>query len=644
MNYKISLIGLLCAGSLSSWAQQSPLSQEKAGEMPAFTLTEEDVRMPIDSLSLDVRTSNFPKIKKLKFANIPGGPVLQQPIRIDGYEREIRTEEHGLAYPTLYDWNHDGKPDLLMGEFLTGQSRIKVYLNEGTAKKPKFSGKWFYATDKYGKVISNYQWCCIGIHPQIVDMNGDGIPDIVSGQYYPGVITWWKGTPDGFESGKEIPQLGYQDGKQFSDFGGDEPDWSVEAWSYWNYSSCRFADINGDGLPDLFVAGCGGYRCALNIGTKDEPKFGRREFLFQTDGTILHTWRNPQQVVGPGKFFNTTEVCSGTAHCYLNPIDWDGDGVLDLIITDEYTRSREKGIYFARGVNTQDGIRFEAPIPLFTSEDGSKALPGCCPHVQIVDWNGDGVNDLIMGLSIPTVKGFEGATDLYDKYIGELGLQSPGKDVGESLGYYTLADLNKQIAEQPYMIEYFVGKTSDKRLMTLRHRGFPFVFLGKKPKNKAVAKSVVAAPREFTYDAPYEIPKERTEFLNRRKPVEYNMRAMYDLKYDYHQIEIYFSTQKDFHIYTPSDVNNEVTPLSIEIEWPEGFSADGKMLTPPIKAAGHNEIYDGKRLIFKQYFKLDPSVKPGTYKAKVRVQYQSCSGEMCLPPVNETKECDIHIR
>ena len=64
MNNKISLVGLLCASCLSCWAQQSPLSQGKAGEKPAFTLTEDDVRMPVDSLSLDVRTSNFPKDRK----------------------------------------------------------------------------------------------------------------------------------------------------------------------------------------------------------------------------------------------------------------------------------------------------------------------------------------------------------------------------------------------------------------------------------------------------------------------------------------------------------------------------------------------------------------------------------------------------
>ena len=58
--------------------------------------------------------------------------------------------------------------------------------------------------------MSNYQWCCIGIHPQVVDIDGDGYEDIISGQYDPGVISLWRGSANGFLPREEIPQLGYQ--------------------------------------------------------------------------------------------------------------------------------------------------------------------------------------------------------------------------------------------------------------------------------------------------------------------------------------------------------------------------------------------------------------------------------------------------
>ena len=105
--------------------------------MSAQKLPDLKLPLPHDSTLLDVRTTDFPVMKELYFTPILGAPVLGGPMRVDGTVREIRTEEHGLAYPTLFDWNRDGKPDLLVGEFLTGQSRIKVYLNVGTKKKPK---------------------------------------------------------------------------------------------------------------------------------------------------------------------------------------------------------------------------------------------------------------------------------------------------------------------------------------------------------------------------------------------------------------------------------------------------------------------------------------------------------------------------
>ena len=113
---------------------------------------------------------------------IPGAPILSQPQRIDGTKQEIRTEKHGLCYPAFYDWNGDGKPDLLLGEFNIGYQFIKVYENKGTRKKPKFTGEWYYAKDLNGDTIRIHSWCCIGFHLQFVDINKDGYIDIVSGE------------------------------------------------------------------------------------------------------------------------------------------------------------------------------------------------------------------------------------------------------------------------------------------------------------------------------------------------------------------------------------------------------------------------------------------------------------------------------
>lgn len=43
-----------------------------------------DLQLPLphDSTMLDVRTTNFPEIKELVYATIPGAPLLGQPIRV----------------------------------------------------------------------------------------------------------------------------------------------------------------------------------------------------------------------------------------------------------------------------------------------------------------------------------------------------------------------------------------------------------------------------------------------------------------------------------------------------------------------------------------------------------------------------------
>ena len=599
-----------------------------------------DIRLPFppDSTQLEVRTTNLPDIKELHYPTIDGAPVLKQPVRIDGSRREIRTEEHGLAYPTLFDWNRDGKPDLLVGEFLTGQSRIKVYLNTGSAKKPKFTGEWFYATDVNGDVISNYQWCCIGIHPQIVDVNGDGYPDIFSGQYYPGVVTWWKGGEKGFEPGRQIPQLGYQDGKEFT-VGSDEPKWSPDSWYYWNYSSARLADFNGDGLPDLFVGGCGGYRVALNIGTKGEPRFGRREFLFHVDGTILHTRRKAGMHIANGLDFRITDACSQTAHCYLNPVDWDGDGVLDIIATDEYTRPGEYGVYFFRGVRTDDGLRFEQARPLFLATDGTKALPGCTPHIQVVDWNGDGVQDILMGLSIPTINGFEGATDIYWQWIHDLGLQSPGKDAGEALQYYgTTEEFHAKLKEQEFLKRYLIGKLDDWKYATLRHRGFVFLFEGQANKQRAVAIPMKAEPCEFEYDKP--AAKEMKLPKIERKPVSCHAYIRHDD--GQWNVCIKMNTTGNYHLYTDNRMNEDKEPVIVEITLPEGIRKEGELKRPPIILYGANEVYDGKQLTFIQKLEVEPGLT-GTCEVKVKVSWQTCSDETCLPPETYEETCEIEL-
>lgn len=621
------------------------------------------------------RTTNFPTFKKLVFTPIRGGNILSQPERIDGTKYEIRTEKHGLGYPALFDWDGDGKLDLLMGEFETGEkeSNIKVYLNKGTDKKPKYTGEWFYATDINGDTLTCHQWCCIGTHPQVVDIDGDGYDDIISGQYNPGKISWWRGSEKGFQPRQFIEQEGYrEDGRYLGMM-----TWSPASNSYWNFTTARFADFNGDGLLDLFVAGSGGFRVALNKGTKEHPVLGLREYLFHVDGTILHIRRDPNVEVESGKEVITERVCGGDGHTYIFPYDWDHDGVLDLFVHDGYTNKGGEALYFFRGVRTDDGLRFEHAVPLFTSEDGSKALPGCAPMLTIADYNGDGVEDILLGLSIATFNpvegafegGYEGVNEVNWGWTRELGLNFPGKDAGASLRYYDCMDsLKVKMAQQSFMKGFLIGKLDDMRYITLRHRGYPIVLYGKKNPEKAIAKQETAELREFLFDKEHmndtyksisqeEMGRRMRKEKEGKQPVVSTYRPVdYVLKYPVRvqagktefEVEVKFKVLADYHIYNNSKVNSDQVPVSITFEYPENLLLKEGNLQEPKVQEGIRVTYTGEKdesgaetFSFKQIFKVKEGIKAEKAKIVVKVVFQTCSSQTCLPPVEEKQTIEV---
>ena len=598
---------------------------------PAWAQTKVQVPQP-DSKLTDVRTTNFPRLKEMINVPVPGAPLLSDPVRIDGTKKEIRTELHGLIYPCFYDWDKDGKPDLLLGEFETGMPGVRVYINKGTREKPKYTGDFFYATDVKGDTLQTHQWCCIGFHPQVIDVDGDGYDDIISGQYNPGLISWWRGSAEGFQPRQFIDQLYLKEGNdgKGSGFSGIDP----TSVNYWNYTTARLADFNGDGLPDLFVGGTGGYRVALNIGTKDKPKFGKREYLYHLDGTILHTYRDPK--VDVNKRFVPYEAC-GDDKAMLTPVDWDGDGVLDILATVSYTQPEQDGIYFFRGVRTQDGLRFEQARPLVVAKDGGKLFPGTCPQIYVCDYNNDGVNDLLLGLSIATVNGLEADDYANWHWIHDMGINFPGKDAGRNFEYYPEPDsLFAEMEREPWRKQYLLGKLTDMKYVTLRHRGYPFIMYGRKNPLQAVALPGVAMRKEYVVP---DIP----EALVSDKSVDYYV----DVGNKYLMpnnpgafIHVHFVLRDGYHLYTPAAVNRDFIPTSVELELPEGLEwafGQTKMGEPQKVMLGMNEVYKGEQPVFSGAVKADFSKFPekSTVNVKVKVKYQACNDHMCLPPVEE---------
>ena len=140
----------------------------------------------------------------------------------------------------LGDWNGDGKPDLVVG---TTSSEMRLFLNAGTIAEPRYDASTVVMTGSYN------------LYPRLCDLNGNGQADLVRGINWGGASYWLDvGTRNLAKTGELV----------IVDAAGKPDDLKAST----DGAIVDFADLNGDGVPDLVIGGHAGSKIQLAYGAR----------------------------------------------------------------------------------------------------------------------------------------------------------------------------------------------------------------------------------------------------------------------------------------------------------------------------------------------------------------------------------------
>jgi hypothetical protein len=303
-------------------------------------------------------------------------PVLAKPVPLlDDSGKQIRSPKDPCKelsfftkdyapHPTVFDYFGNGKNDLILGGYITGQ----MFLYENVAATPDDPPKLEYRgtiNTADGKPI-DVTWSAT---PCFADLDGSGLPALITGQIAENKAAFdWHAEPSLFFykniGTRQKPvwtpaDFGFP--KHWTDF---PPDVTVP----------RVVDWTGDGLPDILMSGRSEIFFFKNVGTRTNPKFEFRQRFNMPYGPLLLSYA-----------FNAISPCFG---------DLSGDGLPDLV------RGGAGASVWAKMIPGTNPPEFQDQGYLSTS--GVRIYHEFKPgddtsFPYLYDWNKRGLLDLVLG-------------------------------------------------------------------------------------------------------------------------------------------------------------------------------------------------------------------------------------------------------
>jgi len=284
-----------------------------------------------------------------------------------------------LCTPSSVDWDGDGDEDLILGDTA---GYLNFLENLGGGDPPKWAEPIYLKAG--GETIriqagpnGSIQGPCEAkwgyTVPCVADWNHDGLHDVVINSIW-GEILWYEN-----EGTAKAPRLRAAQPI--------EVEWSGEApkpaWFWWKPKGKQLVtqwrtspvvyDLDSDGLNDLVILDTEGY-----LSFFKREKAGDSLRLLPGERIFKDANGEPLQL--------NPKTAGGSGRRKVVFADWDGDGRLDLLLN-------SRNINFLRNVAEKEGEFVFRNL----GELDDRYLAGHTTCPAVVNWDGDGIPDLVVG-------------------------------------------------------------------------------------------------------------------------------------------------------------------------------------------------------------------------------------------------------